>query len=219
MRAPVSKTRLKPSERLMQDAFEYFREAIQRSLGSASGADLAKFLNETVARKLVFTTIYASDDLRAYKVFETLNARGVKLSSTLYIALTRPDDPMWNKKQRASVAELDLFNVSQCYPLLFATRRVLDDAQLARLLRVCAIISLRYNVISSLTPNEMERVYSRVAIRVWRHELTTCATILPELRSLYIPDDKFKSTFAFRTINTNGNRWKRLAPMPFGNSG
>jgi hypothetical protein len=56
----------------------------------------------------------------------------------------------------------------------------------------------------------MERVYSRVAIRVWRRELTTCATILPELRPLYISDDKFKSTFAFRTINTNGNRWKRL---------
>jgi hypothetical protein len=285
MRAPVSKTRLKPSERLMWDAFEYFRDAIQRSLGGASGADLAKFLNETVARKLVFTTIYVSDDLRAYKVFETLNARGVKLSSTdllknylfavvdrerpadlteaerqwqginntlgnedfttflrhywnaghtlerkqtlfkairrelrtaddvfalladlefyapLYIALTRPDDPMWNKEQRASVAELDLFNVSQCYPLLFVARRVLDDAQFARLLRACAIISLRYNVISSLTPNEMERVYSRVAIRVWRRELTTCATILPELRPLYISDDKFKSTFAFRTIN------------------
>jgi hypothetical protein len=294
MRPPVSKARLKPSERLMWDAFEYFRDAIQRTLSSATGADLAKFLNETVARKLVFTTIYVSDDLRAYKVFETLNARGVKLSSTdllknylfavvdrarpadlpeaerqwqginntlgnedfttflrhywnaghtlerkqtlfkairrelgtadevfalladlefyapLYIGLTRPEDPMWTKEQRASVAELDLFNVSQCYPLLFAARRALDESQFARLLRVCAVISLRYNVISSLTPNEMERVYSRVAIRVWKRDLTTCAAILPELKPLYVADDKFKSTFSYRTINTNGNRWKRL---------
>jgi uncharacterized protein with ParB-like and HNH nuclease domain len=34
-----------------------------------------------VARKTLFTTIFIGDELNAYKVFETLNARGVRLSS------------------------------------------------------------------------------------------------------------------------------------------
>jgi hypothetical protein len=39
-------------------------------------------LNETVARQLLFILITVEDELNAYTVFETLNARGLELSST-----------------------------------------------------------------------------------------------------------------------------------------
>lgn len=39
-------------------------------------------LVETLSDKLFFTVITVADELNAYKVFETLNARGVRLSST-----------------------------------------------------------------------------------------------------------------------------------------
>ena len=42
---------------------------------------LAQFV-ETISDKLFFTVITVADQLNAYKVFETLNARGVRLSAT-----------------------------------------------------------------------------------------------------------------------------------------
>jgi len=46
-----------------------------------SGAEPARFI-DTAADRLVFTVISVTDELNAFKVFETLNARGVRLSST-----------------------------------------------------------------------------------------------------------------------------------------
>ncbi|XFA72156.1 DUF1524 domain-containing protein [Thermosynechococcaceae cyanobacterium Okahandja] len=45
------------------------------------GMALARFI-ERMSDKLFFTVITVADELNAYKVFETLNARGVRLSST-----------------------------------------------------------------------------------------------------------------------------------------
>ena len=42
---------------------------------------LAKFI-ESMSDKLFFTVITVADELNAYKVLETLNARGVRLSAT-----------------------------------------------------------------------------------------------------------------------------------------
>lgn len=45
-----------------------------------TGADVAKFI-ANFSSSMVFTKIIVQDDLNAYKVFETLNARGVQLST------------------------------------------------------------------------------------------------------------------------------------------
>ncbi len=49
--------------------------------GKDIGPQLAQLV-EDVSDRLFFTVINVTDELNAYKVFETLNARGVKLSST-----------------------------------------------------------------------------------------------------------------------------------------
>ncbi len=82
-REPKNKTKLKPTEKLLWSAFEYFCEKVREKFqASQSGEAVAFFLEETLAEGLLFTTIYVDDDINAYKVFETLNARGVKLSTT-----------------------------------------------------------------------------------------------------------------------------------------
>lgn len=68
------------SERLMRHAFLWFKERVGDYAGS-SGEALARFVDSTVDR-LVFTTITVADGVNAFKVFETLNARGVRLSAT-----------------------------------------------------------------------------------------------------------------------------------------
>jgi hypothetical protein len=74
---------LNSSEHQLRKAFNWFRERIKARTGSAaeSGRKLAAFI-EMLADRLFFTVITVTDELNAFKVFETLNARGVRLSAT-----------------------------------------------------------------------------------------------------------------------------------------
>ncbi|OIN56695.1 DUF262 domain-containing protein [Arsenicibacter rosenii] len=76
---PTPKRGLKATEQLMRKAFDWFDERVNKRY--TTGEALAKFIDQ-LSDKLFFTVITVSDELNAYKVFETLNARGVKLSST-----------------------------------------------------------------------------------------------------------------------------------------
>ncbi len=74
---------LKASEHQLRKAFGWFKEKIKSRMGNdaASGQALAAFI-DTLVDKLFFTVITVTDELNAFKVFETLNARGVRLSAT-----------------------------------------------------------------------------------------------------------------------------------------
>jgi hypothetical protein len=79
-RRPPALTKLRPSQKRLWQAYEYFYQQLKEKIKTQSGEDLASFIDEEISNALIFTTINVSDDLNAYKVFETLNARGVKLS-------------------------------------------------------------------------------------------------------------------------------------------
>lgn len=74
---------LNASEHQLRKAFIWFKDRIKSRCGmtASSGRDLAVFLDGLVD-KLFFTVITVTDELNAFKVFETLNARGVRLSAT-----------------------------------------------------------------------------------------------------------------------------------------
>jgi len=79
---PLPKRNLKSSEHLLRKGFEWFEARVrERFAETRSGAELAKFV-DAVSDRLFFTVISVTDELNAFKVFETLNARGVRLSST-----------------------------------------------------------------------------------------------------------------------------------------
>lgn len=74
----------KASEHQLRKSFEWFekhvRDYIKNTVGEEGKA--VATLIETMSDKLFFTVITVTDELNAYKVFETLNARGVRLSAT-----------------------------------------------------------------------------------------------------------------------------------------
>lgn len=74
---------LNASEHQMRKAFGWFKDRLKLRTGvtEGSGRSLASFLDQLVD-KLFFTVITVTDELNAFKVFETLNARGVRLSAT-----------------------------------------------------------------------------------------------------------------------------------------
>jgi len=61
---------------LMGKALTYFEKVLKQKTGEEIGRII-----EIISQNLLFTTIYIGDELNAYKVFETLNARGAQLSS------------------------------------------------------------------------------------------------------------------------------------------
>lgn len=72
------------SEHLLRKAFEWFDRRVAEYLKKSTGTEgmrLAQFV-EDMSDRLFFTMITVTDELNAYKVFETLNARGVRLSAT-----------------------------------------------------------------------------------------------------------------------------------------
>ena len=73
---------LRASEHLLRKSFEWFYRQVRDKLGAyRDGSKLAKFVDE-LSDKLFFTVIIVTDELNAFKVFETLNSRGVRLSPT-----------------------------------------------------------------------------------------------------------------------------------------
>lgn len=67
------------SEKHMRECFNWFNTRISKEF--KTGEELARFV-DTIVDKLIFTVIEVSDQINAFKVFETLNARGVQLSSS-----------------------------------------------------------------------------------------------------------------------------------------
>jgi len=72
------------SEHLLRKSYEWFQKRVgdyAREKGGDEGVALAQLV-ENMSDRLFFTVINVTDELNAYKVFETLNARGVRLSPT-----------------------------------------------------------------------------------------------------------------------------------------
>ena len=69
---------LTTTEKLMRSCFEYFEQKLIGKFNS--GKEYASFI-QSVADGLHFTQIVVNDEMNAFRVFETLNARGVQLSS------------------------------------------------------------------------------------------------------------------------------------------
>lgn len=80
LRQPNNPRGLPKSNQHLWHCFLWFRKRLEEMGGY--GTELATLLSETVARHLLFIQITVEDELNAYTVFETLNARGLELSST-----------------------------------------------------------------------------------------------------------------------------------------
>jgi len=75
----------KASEHSLRKAFEWYEKRVRdyvRQLGDQDEGKALAQLIDTMSDRLLFTVISVTDELNAYKVFETLNARGVRLSAT-----------------------------------------------------------------------------------------------------------------------------------------
>lgn len=83
LRNPINPRGLSQSNKSLWECFKYYTKQLGKTPElSSQGRALATLLNETIARQLLFILITVDDELNAYTVFETLNARGLELSAT-----------------------------------------------------------------------------------------------------------------------------------------
>ena len=82
LRPPLNPRGLPRSNALLWECFRYFSERLD-ALDDVQedGEALAGILSETIARGLLFILITVEDEFDAYTVFETLNARGLELTT------------------------------------------------------------------------------------------------------------------------------------------
>jgi uncharacterized protein with ParB-like and HNH nuclease domain len=106
LRKPLNIRSLSNSNQLLWQAFQYFSSQLDKLQDIVqSGKKLAEFLTDVVAQRLLFIQINVEDELNAYTVFETLNARGIELSSTdllknyLFSLFQGPDDRQEAQRQ------------------------------------------------------------------------------------------------------------------------
>jgi hypothetical protein len=77
--AELPQRKLNTSEKLMKRAFEFFYQEIKKRFSNYE--DIINYI-DALADNIFFTAITVTDELNAFKVFETLNARGVQLSAS-----------------------------------------------------------------------------------------------------------------------------------------
>lgn len=98
------------SEHLLRKAFEWFDKQVLSYLKSKDGnkGEILAQLVEDISDHLFFTVITVTDELNAYKVFETLNARGVRLSSTDLLK-----NYLFSVLDRSEESEIELKNLEE----------------------------------------------------------------------------------------------------------
>ena len=81
-REPVNYKKLIDSDKLLWDAYLFYIDRINEIFKvMTDGGELASFLKNIIGKNLLFIQITVEDELNAYTVFETLNSRGVELTS------------------------------------------------------------------------------------------------------------------------------------------
>ena len=141
------------------------------------------------------------------KAFELV--RDLDRSARVYAALRSPEDDAWTAEERASLGQLQMFNVRQPLALLLAAFEQFgeeDRVGFGRFLRAVAVLSFRYNVICSRQSNEQEVVYNQIARGISVGRIHTIAAAISELRPVYPDDPEFRAAFADKVLRTTSSR-------------
>ncbi|MBK8947876.1 MAG: hypothetical protein IPM68_03170 [Flavobacteriales bacterium] len=143
--------------------------------------------------------------------------RSLHETAHVYMALRSPEDELWKDlpEARTDLSLLRMYQVRQPFPMLLAAYQSLDRNRFLAVLKSCTVISMRYNVIGGLNPNEQDRVYNDVALRIHRDKRFE----LEWLRAIYTDDESFSAAFATAdsqaipraTTRLPGTSWRPLS--------
>lgn len=161
--------------------------------------------NELIRKDRLFKTIRNSYR-QPEQVFKLLDQ--LEKTANVYAALSNSEDELWrgDRSIKQRVRELSLFRVTQCFPLLLVAYERFDTQNFAKTLKICSVISFRYNIIGERNPNVMEDIYNQAAQKIFHGTIVTIAQLFAELRAIYVNDEEFKHDFAVKQLDTRRNK-------------
>jgi len=98
------------------------------------------------------------------------------------------------------VKALRLFRAAQFRPLALAVMDGGSEEEVAKMLRVVAVLTFRYTIVSGYNANKLERIYSDAAMAVRKHGKKNVKAIFDLVKTVYIDDPRFTENFASATF-------------------
>lgn len=89
--------------------------------------------------------------------------------------------------------------------MLIAHQRFTID-EFTKLLHELNVITFRYNIISGLHTNEIEVVFNKLSVKIFKGEITTTSQAAEQLKSIYVVDDNFAQAFSTKQLSTKRNK-------------
>ena len=299
MLEPANHRSMSRTNKLLRNAFNFF---VNQDMGHTGEAIAQTIYN--ISNSMIFTKIIVEDDVNAYKVFETLNARGVQLSTPdllknyifsvvtqnddvideslddldgqwseiisdlgdadftdfvryhynfqqplltkkklftsikkliptpekglayleslyqyapIFSALLRPQDDWWQiqgikyKEAQEYLEALSLFNIKQPIIILMIAFNRFDDKEFVLLAKYLYVLSIRYNVVCHLSPNEQEKIYNQIAMNIYHGTYTRASHVKNDaelFKRIYPMDEDFKRAFEWHWMPSRQSQKK-----------
>jgi hypothetical protein len=124
-------------------------------------------------------------------------------SAPLWAAMFDRDAPLWSDYGPKAVAALDTLRnlgVEQCRPLLLAGLRMLNKAEIEKLLSLVVSWSVRWFVVGGGSAGVTERLYAGAAKKVSDGELTDATAIAAYFDDAVPSDAQFRQAFETLTV-------------------
>lgn len=139
--------------------------------------------------------------------------RELDRSADIYTGLRDPQDQRWEKEEKESLRQLEVFGVRQPLGLLISSYYRFFERErryFTKILRGISVLSFRYNVICNLPSNEQERFYNEIAQKITHRTNYSYAEVLDGLRELYPEDSLFLAAFTNKELPTTYSSNKKI---------
>jgi len=130
----------------------------------------------------------------------------LEYNAKIFDSLSDSEHDFWKEKPECIeyIEELKILD-SKVFKILAMSIYEKMPTEIHKLLNICSVISLRY-YIADKNPNEIEKLYSEIAIKVSKGEITRFSRVKELLKELYIKDDLFINNFSNRIIRSKSNK-------------
>jgi len=136
----------------------------------------------------------------------------IRNEAELYDALMNPDENYWGKDRilLTILQNVRLLRAKQCFPLLLSAKQFLSLDNFKKLAKMVEIFTVRYSTICGKNPNELERVYSKLAINIRREGDKIIDNVLQEIKDNSPNDEIFAQNFLVKTVLTRTSSTRYL---------
>jgi len=157
------------------------------------------FQEKWVTKKNLFASIrrLAASSETAYQYLDSLHEY-----APVYVSLGNPDDEWWSnqnalyREAKQYLQTLRLFNFKQPFTILMTAFFAFSPEEFVKLCQYLMVLSIRYNVICHLSPNEQEQKYNQIAIKIHEKAFKRASHVKNSdlFKKLY-PDDQYLRQF------------------------